>query len=167
LKLSLRRPGRVKAVYFEKYYEKFVVSEILPEPYAGEIFCGYDRIDIDFRMLEQIFQQQRPDWRAALENAKGVYLITDTRNGKRYVGSAYGKAGIWSRWECYVDTAHGYNDDLTRLIAQRGRDYAQRFFRFALVEYLTMKVDDDFVMNREAYWKKVLLSRGKYGYNKN
>ena len=60
-----------------------------------------------------------------------------------------------------------YNDELTRLIAKRGRDYARRFFRFALLEYLSMKVDDDVVIRREGYWKEVLLSRGKYGYNKN
>jgi hypothetical protein len=167
LKLSLKRPARAKAVNFENYYEQFVVSEIFPEPYTGEIFCGYDRIDIAFPMLERIIVDQRRDWRVALENAKGVYLITDTRTGRRYVGSAYGGAGIWSRWECYVGTLHGYNDELTRLIAQRGQKYARHFFRFALLEYLPMKVVDDVVINREAYWKKVLLSRGKFGYNKN
>jgi hypothetical protein len=49
-------------------------------------------------MLESIYAIQRPDWKTALEHAKGVYLITDTSNGKRYVGSAYGVTGIWSRW---------------------------------------------------------------------
>jgi hypothetical protein len=167
LKLLLKRPSRAKAVNFEKHYERFVVSEILPEPYTGEAFCGYDQIDIGFPMLEQVIRRQRPDWRTALENAKGVYLITDTNTGKRYVGSAYGATGIWSRWECYVGTGHGYNDELTRLISEFGQDYARRFFRFALLEYMPMKVDDDVVIGRESYWKEVLLSRGKYGYNKN
>ena len=167
LKLSLKRPSRAKAFNFENHYEQLIVSEIFPEPYTGEVFCGYDRIDIGFPMLEQIIRRQRPDWRAALENAKGVYLISDTRTGKRYVGSAYGVAGIWSRWECYVGTCHGYNDEFTRLIAKRGRDYARRFFRFALLEYMPMKIDDDVVIHRESYWKEVLLSRGKYGYNRN
>ena len=167
LKLSLKRPSRAKAVNFENHYEKFVVSEILREPYTGEVFCGYDRIDISFPLLEQVIRCQRPDWRTALANAKGVYLISDTDTGKRYVGSAYGVTGIWSRWECYVSTGHGYNDELTRLIEERGLDYARRFFRFALLEYLPMKADDDFVIGRESYWKEVLLSRGKYGYNKN
>jgi hypothetical protein len=30
-----------------------------------------------------------------------------------------------------------------------------------------MKVGDDVVIGRESYWKEVLLSRGKYGYNIN
>ena len=167
LKLELKRPGRNKAVYLEEYYDKLIVAEILPEPYTGEVFCGYDQIDIGFPRLEQIIRRQRLDWRAALENQKGVYLITDTHTGKRYVGSAYGATGIWSRWECYVGTCHGYNDELTRLIARRRRGYARRFFRFALLEHFSMKADDAFVIRREANWKEVLLSRGEYGYNEN
>ena len=167
LKISLKRPSRAKAVNFENHYEKLIASEILREPYAGELFCGYDQIDIGFPMLENIIRRQRSDWKTALENAKGVYLITDTHNGKRYVGSAYGVAGIWSRWECYVRTGHGHNDELTKLISEQGLDYARRCLRFALLEYCPMKTNDDAVIRREAYWKDVLLSRGKYGYNKN
>ena len=33
----------------------------------------------------------------ALRNQKGVYLITDTSNGKMYVGSAYGDEMILNR----------------------------------------------------------------------
>jgi hypothetical protein len=167
LKIEFERPSRNKAFCLENYYQELIVSEILPEPYTGEAFCGYDQIDIEFAKLDQIIRRQRKDWRAALQYAKGVYLITDTRTGKRYVGKASGRDGIWSRWECYVGTHHGYNDDLTRLIKKRGPDYAPRFFRFALLEYFPMKVDDDVVTDRETYWKEVLLSRGKFGYNKN
>ena len=117
-------------------------------------------------MLETIFAIQRADWKAALENAKGVYLITDTSNGKRYVGSAYGMTGIWSRWACYIGTGHGNNDDLTRVIKENGIEYARKHFRFALLEHRTPKTDDNILIAREQYWKSVLLSR-QYGYNKN
>jgi len=30
-----------------------------------------------------------------------------------------------------------------------------------------MKTDDDVIIQREQYWKGVLLTRGDYGYNKN
>lgn len=167
LKAALKRPGRAKAVNFENYYDQLVVSEILPEPYTGEAFCGYDGIDIGFSMLESIFAIQRADWKAALENAKGVYLITDTSNGKRYVGSAYGVTGIWSRWASYVGTGHGHSDELTQIIDIYGLDYARLNFRFALLEHRTMKTDDLVIIQREKYWKDVLLTRGEYGYNKN
>lgn len=167
LKLLFKRPSRAKALNLEKYYSSLVVAEILPEPYTGESFCGYDQIDLGFSMLENLIKQQRSDWKTALENAKGVYLIMDTSNGKKYVGSAYGAAGIWSRWECYVNTGHGYNDELTSLIKQNGIDYARKNFHFAILEYFPMKTDDNSIIKREQYWKRILLSQGKYGYNKN
>ena len=102
-----------------------------------------------------------------MENVKGVYLITDISNGKRYVGSAYGGEGIWSRWKSYVETGHGNNKELTRLIKRSGMEYARINFRFALLEHQSMLTDDDFIIERENYWKNILLTRGKYGYNKN
>jgi hypothetical protein len=167
LKVALKRPSRAKAVNLENHYVGLIVSEILPEPYTGESFPGYDKIDISFSMLETLISRQRSDWKTALENAKGIYLITDRRNGKRYVGAAYGVAGVWSRWECYVGTGHGYSDELTAVISQNGLDYARKNFRFALLEYYAMKTDDRTVSDREQYWKRVLMSQGQYGYNKN
>lgn len=104
---------------------------------------------------------------AALENVKGVYLIADKSNGKKYVGSAYGDAGVWARWSCYIGTGHGWNDELTTLIAREGLDYARRNFRISLLEYRPAKTDDKAILEREAYWKEALLSRGQFGYNKN
>ena len=167
LKVALKRPARAKAVNFENHYSNLVAAEILPSPYTGEAFPGYDQIDIGFSELESIFRIQRQDWRAALENAKGIYLITDKSNGRRYVGSAYGITGIWSRWSCYVQTGHGYNDELTKIISTLGIAHARTHFRFALLEHRTMKTDDNVIIEREQYWKSVLLSRGEHGYNKN
>ena len=167
LKIALKRPGRIRALNLDNHYENLVVSEILPATYTGESFLGYEKIDIPFPMLESIFAIQRPDWKAALENVKGVYLITDCHNGKRYIGSAYGDTGIWSRWSCYVETGHGYNDVLTEIMATHGIDYARKNFRFVLLEYAPMKTADYVIITREGYWKTALLTRGQYGYNKN
>lgn len=168
LKLSLERHGRYKAPYFENYYSKLEVTEILPTRYTGEDFCGFDNIDIEFWRLEEIIRLQQSGWKAALKGVKGVYLITDTRNGKRYVGSAYNEGGIWSRWEGYISTGHGHNKELKKVIStKREIDYARKFFHFALLEHFSTKTGDDFIIRREAYWKDVLRTRGKYGYNKN
>jgi len=167
LKLHFVRPGRAKALRLENYLEQLSVSEILKTEYTGEVFCGYENINHKFTTLEVIFNQNKSDWKAALENTKGIYLITDTSNGKRYVGSAYGEAGIWSRWSCYIGTGHGWNDDLMTLIKKKGKDYARENFVFSLLEYRSMKTDDQTIFDRESYWKEVMLSRGEHGYNKN
>jgi len=167
LKLKWKRSGRAKSRILENYIEQFEVSEILKEPYSGERFCGYENIDHDFDRLEAIFANSKLDWKAALENVKGVYLIIDKSNGKKYVGSAYGDTGIWSRWSTYMATGHGYNDELTKVIDEQGLDYARENFKFSLLEYRPMKTDDKKIFDREVYWKNALLSRGEFGYNKN
>lgn len=144
-----------------------LVSEILKEPYNGEIFPGYENISVDFHVLQPVFIREKLDWKLALENVKGIYVILDKTNGKKYVGSAYGDSGIWARWSCYIGTGHGWNDELTKIIKTHGFDYAKKNFRLTLLEYLPMKTEDSVVINRESFWKEALLSRGDFGYNKN
>lgn len=162
-----RTTGRGRAFRLENYFDQFRISEILKTKYSGESFCGYENINHDFTSLETIFKTQKLDWKGALENTKGVYVIIDKSNGKKYVGSAYGEFGIWSRWACYIGTGHGWNDELTKLIKEEGFDYARRNFKFSILEIWSMKTADNTIIQRENYWKEVLLSRGKYGYNKN
>jgi hypothetical protein len=158
---------RGRSYLLEGYYDSFTISEILKKPYDGINFPGYEEISVDFIELEAIYKYQKNDWKGALENVKGVYVIVDKLNGKKYVGSDYGDFGIWSRWAVYVGTGgHGFNDELTKLISVKGIDYARQNFRFSLLEYRPMKVDDIVIINREAFWKEVLLTRG-YGYNRN
>jgi hypothetical protein len=158
---------RGRAFLLENFMDSMSIAEILENPYEGEEFPGYDNVRIDFSSLELLVQNQKTDWRVALENVKGIYLIVDKFNGKKYVGSAYGDSGIWSRWCTYINTGHGYNDELVMLIEKNGIDYARKYFQFAILELRSMKTDDDTIINRESFWKEVLLTRGNFGYNKN
>lgn len=158
---------RGRAFLLENFMDSMSIAEILENPYEGEDFPGYDNVRIDFSSLELLVQNQKTDWRVALENVKGIYLIVDKFNGKKYVGSAYGDSGIWSRWCTYINTGHGYNDELVDLIEKNGIDYARKYFQFAILELRSMKTDDDTIINRESFWKEVLLTRGNFGYNKN
>lgn len=158
---------RGRAFLLENFMDSMSIAEILENPYEGEEFPGYDNVRIDFSSLELLVQNQKTDWRVALENVKGIYLIVDKFNGKKYVGSAYGDSGIWSRWCTYINTGHGYNDELVMLIEKKGIDYARKYFQFAILELRSMKTDDDTIINRESFWKEVLLTRGNFGYNKN
>jgi hypothetical protein len=106
------------------------------------------------------------DWRAALSSVKGVYLISDTATGKRYVGSAYNDQGIWSRWSGYVVTGHGGNVELRTLVSDPTLEYCRRSFRFALLEYRPSSASDEVILAREDYWKRILLSR-EHGLNRN
>lgn len=168
-RLLIYYPGprvRGRAFYLEKHYSNLIVAQVFDKPYSGEAFCGYENIEHGFSQLESIFKQNKQDWKAALENVKGVYLIVDKNNGKMYVGSAYGDFGIWSRWSCYIGTGHGWNDELTKLIKANGIQYARDNFQFSILEYRSMKTDDQVIINREQYWKRALLT-GSFGYTKN
>ena len=168
LKIKTEKLPRNKALRLENYIDKVKVSEILREPYSSESFPGFEEIDHDFGALLPIFKNEPPGWKKTLENVKGVYVITDKSNGKRYVGSAYGGEGIWSRWNRYMETGHGGNDELRKLIAKKGFDYAKENFKFSLIEYRSMRVDDEVIHKRETYWKGVFLSRDKrFDYNEN
>lgn len=167
LKVRLKRPGRAKAFNFEKHYQRIEVAEVLSTPYTGEPFPGYEAIDLTFSKMEAVHAIQRSDWKASLESVKGIYLITDDKTGKRYVGSASGDEGIWSRWACYLKTGHGNNAGLIEVIKREGLEYARQNFRFTLLEYRSMKADNKAITDRETFWKRALLTRGDYGYNQN
>jgi hypothetical protein len=168
-RLLIHYPGpgvRGRAFNLEKHYSDLIVSQLFDEPYSGEAFCGRENIAHAFSLLEPIFKRNKEDWKAALEDVKGVYLIVDKKNGKMYVGSAYGDAGIWSRWSCYMDTGHGGDEELMKLIKNNDIQYARDNFQFSILDCYPMKTDDQVIKDREQYWKKVLLSNS-FGYNKN
>jgi hypothetical protein len=167
LKLRSSYRHRSTRVNLENHYPGFEVQEILREPYSGTVFPGFEQIDVSFEELETLVRNQRPDWKAALESVKGIYLITDTTTGKRYVGSSYGVEGIWSRWCGYISSGHGGNVELRTLAKDTSLDYCRKSFRFALLEYRPNLTSDDTVLAREAFWKRILLTRGNDGLNRN
>lgn len=167
LKLHTTYRQRGTRINLENQIDRFTVSEILPEPYAGRKFPGHDWLEVGFAELEALVRADRPDWRGALEHTKGVYLITDTRTGRLYVGSAYGDQGVWSRWGAYVDTGHGGNVELRALLDGLGLDYCRANFRFALLESHAARTADDAVLARESHWKEILRTRSELGLNRN
>lgn len=97
---------------------------------------------------------------------KVVYVIHDQVTGQPYVGSACGDTGIWQRWGYHAAILHGDNVGLQAHFAAKGEDYFRRNMRFALLEFWSMRTEDQHVIDRETYWKEVLLSRS-LGHNKN
>lgn len=160
------RGMRGRAFKLEAFMDSFTVSELLSHVYSGESFPGIEHINHNFGALESIFKAERPDWKAVLQSIKGIYVITDRSNGKQYIGSAYGEAGIWSRWACYIGTMHGWNDALMGLVETKGPKYARENFWFAVLEIMPKSTLDKVVLDREAHWKSVLFTRD-HGYNRN
>lgn len=161
-----KRSGRNIRRTMESVLPAMTVSSILEEPFAGDPFPGHDRINHSLADLQAVVSQARADWRIALASMKGVYVIHDKETGQRYVGSAYGDTGIWQRWATYAATLHGGNVGLKALLEEKGAEYYRTNMRFALLEYWSMRTDDDHVLERESYWKDVLHARS-LGHNKN
>ena len=140
--------------------EKFVVKEIRPTSLDNDLFPGYDKVNISWDTLKRIVD--RDTWKTALENQKGVYLITDTSNGKKYVGSAYGMNMILGRWKAYVNSGHGGNEGLKQLPV----DHIKKHFKYSILDIYKPTTDDQIIIDREIWWKEVLQSR-QFGYNEN
>ena len=95
----------------------------------------------------------------------GVYLITDIKTGKQYVGSASGEqGGIWGRWIEYARTKHGGNKRLRELITA-DNDYC-RHFQFSILEVFPIKRDRHEVLEYEQLYKRKLRTI-EFGWNDN
>ena len=136
------------------------VYEILPDIFDNDIFPGYDNLNLSWNDLSRVLQKD--SWKTALQNQKGVYLITDTSNGKMYVGSAYGERMLLGRWEDYAKTGNGGNKELKEL----SFDHIKQYFRYSILDIFKSTIKDDLIISRETWWKEVLLTRD-FGYNKN
>ncbi|MCR1878978.1 GIY-YIG nuclease family protein [Lactobacillus reuteri] len=164
--LQYHKGHQVQVRKFQGIEDQLIVSQILPTVYDGTVFPGYDNICLSYDQLADIIKKEPMDWINALKAQKAVYLITDKATGKLYVGSATGKEMLLERWQNYVDNGHGGNKDLVRLVEEEGFDYIKKNFQYSLLENFNSVVDDNIVLEREKWWKKVLRSR-EYGYNKN
>ncbi|MBL4869366.1 MAG: GIY-YIG nuclease family protein [Robiginitomaculum sp.] len=137
-----------------------IVSHILEDKFEDDIFPGYGNVNVSWERLERVLHNT--SWKTALENQKGIYLITDKSNGQKYVGSAYGERMIYGRWSDYISHGHGGNKGLKSLEFE----YIKHNFNYSILEIYKSTVDDAIILKREAWWKAVLLSK-TFGYNEN
>ncbi|CUJ71889.1 GIY-YIG nuclease family protein [Achromobacter xylosoxidans] len=142
-----------------------VVSHILPRRLSIADFPGYKLVDVPKGQLDIIVRDNIPTWRTALSNVKGIYLISDRRTHKLYVGKADGAEGIWGRWCVYTKNGHGGN---VALREELGLDSLKRQadLRFSLLEIADIHSTKEEILAREEHWKTVLMTRSN-GYNRN
>jgi len=69
----------------------------------------FEEIEISLSKLDFLYRHEgvNPSWRDRLSAVGGIYLLTDHRNNKLYVGQANGGEGFWGRWRAYVSQKSG------------------------------------------------------------
>lgn len=144
----------------ESVIDRCYVSQILPNTFDNDLFPGYERVDVSWEEMSRVLEKE--NWKTALQNQKGVYLLTDMSNGRMYVGSAYGESMILGRWRAYIKTGHGGNKGLKQMTF----DHIKRYFRYSILDIYKSTTDDQTIIDRESWWKEVLQTR-KFGYNEN
>lgn len=155
----------------KRQIDKMTVHSILDRPYSVLRFVEYNQVRLKFGELKRIIELNLSDWRQALCAVFGVYLITDTQKHGAYVGSAYGKDGLWGRWSCYAsENFHGHGGD-EGLIKRIGGDknYPENF-EFSILEVISKNTSEKDVHKREGWWKDTLRTRKNHnnrGMNEN
>lgn len=167
LVVEYHNPCRTMGRKYENVMDELEVVQILNEQYTGNGFPGYENVRLSYPLLKNIVDRQLPGWVDALRNQKAVYLITDTKTGKMYVGSATSQTGmLLQRWSSYAADGHGGNVELRELVKQQGLDYVKENFQYSILENYNARMDDGYILKRESWWKETLCTR-THGYNKN
>lgn len=130
------------------------IADVAPAP-----FPGFDKLTLSYAELQAVTRENRYSaWRTALASVMGIYLITDTTDGRQYVGKADGQQNILQRWTDYGLNGHGGNVELLTL-----EPWA---FRFSLLRVFDPATPIHEVNAAEAHFKFALDTR-KHGLNRN
>ncbi|MBP6429641.1 MAG: GIY-YIG nuclease family protein, partial [Bacteroidales bacterium] len=127
-------------------------------------FKSYHDTVITYEDLKMIFEKNSQTWKTKLEAVNCIYLIQDTKNGKQYIGSTYGREGIWGRWKEYAKSGHGGNTELVNLVEQNNKSMYD--FHWVILETLSINVTAYEAIEREALYK-FKFQTIKFGYNLN
>jgi hypothetical protein len=165
--IEFSRRGRQPYRIAENWSAQLKVSELKPRRLVIEEFSGFTNVLLPKSKLDIIVAQEIESWKSALSSVAGVYLITDTKTGRHYVGSAYGTGGIWGRWKAYSESGHGNNKNLKNILQKMGLAHSHNF-QFSVLETADTNASKDDVLERETHWKNALCSRESHGgYNAN
>ena len=125
-------------------------------------FPSFDDVLLTYRQLQRVVDDPHYSrWHSALRAVKGIYLITDTSNGKNYVGKADGADGFFGRWTAYAHNGHGWNRELVKLPKGQCEYFVFSILRVFEPRALQQQVDD-----AEGHYKRAIGSR-EFGYNAN
>jgi hypothetical protein len=122
-------------------------------------FPGFDALTLDFPQLQAVVREHRyAAWRTALASVIGIYLITDTSDGRQYVGKADGAENLLQRWAAYAVNGHGGNVEL--------RNLNPATFRLSVLRVFDPATPTAEIDAAERHYKHALDSR-RHGLNRN
>ncbi len=157
--------GKAAQSWYQWYNNEKEVISILPHGYIGE-FPGLLNFTLSFDELEMLIKN--PDanriWKNHLKSVNGIYLILDKKTGEQYIGSAYGKEGVWHRWDSYVKSHHGNNKELERL-CNADKNYHKNF-QFSILQTLPSNLTEKEMIYIENLYKEKLGTK-VHGLNRN
>lgn len=147
------------------------IWELLPKGFVST-FPGWDKVFISHQKLKAIIQNPdgNKDWFQFLYQHDGIYVILDTKSGKKYVGSAYAeneqRSGIWGRWSGYARTSHNGNKALVELL---GLDpsHSENFMYSIHHVYPKGTKTKREIITVESLLKEKLGTKGIFGLNRN
>ena len=140
-----------------------IVSLVDP---MSEPFPGFDSLVLtQAKLRTMISDPLYAHWRTALESVQGIYLITDSSDGRHYVGQTAGGQRILGRWSQYAYNGHGGNKELLSLF-KRDPNHAEHFI-YSLLRVFGPSVDPDVIFAAEKHYKNALMSRQPFGLNHN
>lgn len=152
---------------WHQWYDKSEkeVIEILPRGYLGS-FLGLLNFALDFNELKKLIDnpEANRDWFNHLKSVNGIYLILDELTGNQYIGSAYGKNGIWQRWSEYTKNGHGGNKQLKELCLKESGYFKN--FKFSILQTLPNNISPKEIIAIETLYKKKLGTK-MFGLNSN
>ena len=150
-----------------RFINEAEVVEILPNVYEPIKFEGFEKVHLSFKTLKYILEGHKYyDYRAALMGVKGIYCLTDSKEGKLYIGSASGSDGVLQRWSNYIDNKTGGNQALIELYNKEGDEYFEKYFEYTIIETFGKNIETSKIIERENYWKEVFKTK-ENGYNRN
>ena len=151
----------------QNYNENSLIEiiQVLPTGYVKD-FSDYLDFTLTYNELKKIYSYKDANrrWIDRLSSVNGIYLILDKKTGNQYVGSAYGKNGIWGRWENYINTGHGNNKLLIKLL-ENDENYVTNF-QWTVLETLPANLSNEKVISYEKKYKDKLGTRA-FGLNLN
>lgn len=158
-------------VSWHQYYNQIKpvvkIDEGMEDSEGIPYFKGYADINLSYEMLKKIMDSENREWKTVLQAVNCIYMITDRKTGKQYVGSTYSKdsqGGIWNRWKEYAETGHGGDKTLKELLKDEP-NYKYNF-SWIVLETLSLNVTAKEAVSRENLYKEKFLTR-LHGYNNN